>query len=183
MLYFPLSFHFISRFFLFQSVPFGTWQNCSVSLLDSVVPSAISLSLFFKPTPLLRAWWPTPAPHYPTFSHTSEVQGRGPGWAGDSAGFITFLPADLTTLASKSSVLSRLIARQLWPPALAGASQSAALSSIPASVPALPFLSLCFPPCRFFTRLSPHRAWTAVSRNTFSSRNDGRDPSTPAHFQ
>lgn len=101
MLYFPLSFHFISRFFLFQSVPFGTWQNCSVSLLDSVVPSAISLSLFFKPTPLLRAWWPTPAPHYPTFSHTSEVQGRGPGWAGDSAGFITFLPADLTTLASE----------------------------------------------------------------------------------
>ena len=138
---------------------------------------------FFKPTPLLRAWWPTPAPHYPTFSHTSEVQGRGPGWAGDSAAFITFLPADLTTLASKSSVLSRLIARQLWPPALAGASQSAALSSIPASVPALPFLSLCFPPCRFFTRLSPHRAWTAVSRNTFSSRNDGRDPSTPAHFR
>ena len=38
--------------------------------------------------------------------------------------FITFLPADLTTLASKSSVLSRLIAHQLWPPALAGASQS-----------------------------------------------------------
>ena len=85
----------------------------------------------------------------------SEVQGRGPGWAGDSVAFITFLPADLTTLASKSSVLSRLIARQLWLHALAGASQSAALSSIPASIPTLPFLSLCFPPCSFYQSLSP----------------------------
>lgn len=168
--------------FHFQILPvpnctFGTWQNCDVSLLDSVVPSAISFA-----TSLAEGMVAHTCTSLPPFSHTPEVQGSGPGWAGDSATFITFLPADLTTLPSET-LCSFQIKCTSAVASCPGWSQPVCCPiSIPGSLLIPPLLFLSLPPFSFYPSL-PRRAWTAVSQNTFSSRNDGRNPSTPSLFQ
>lgn len=142
--------------FHFQILPVPTctlrYPAKSVAFLDFIVPSTLSLSLLFLNHPFAEAWWPT-APHYPTFSHMLRPRAGDLGGSGDSAA--SSHSCLLTSpSASESSVLSRLIARQLWPPALA----------VPASL--LPYhlfspasqhflLVPLFPTLSFFNSLSP----------------------------
>ena len=93
VLFFPLSFRFISRFFLFQSVSFSTWQNCSFSLLDSIIPSAISLSLFFLNQ--LRCWGHG-GPHLYLITPPSHTCLRSR--AGDLGGLETLRPSSHSCL-------------------------------------------------------------------------------------